>query len=141
MFYALRFALLALLLRVLASSDASWAGDVGADAPRQAPTPSTPSGSWDDSHMQSRYPRLTGSSSSVPRLILPKGRSQGSLPEGRTIYATPDRSWESGPDVRTRPRTTRHRSTVLTAPATSRTSMARSSGVRSSGSVQRRSTR
>ncbi len=143
MFYSLRIALptlslLALVsLPVLGLTDASWAGEVddAASGPARAPS------AWDDSHMQTRYPRWTGSGSSVPRLVLPEGRAKGSLPEGKTIYATPDRSWESGPAIRTRPRSSQHRATVLGAPTASRTSMSRTSGVRTGINTLRRSSR
>lgn len=119
-------------------------GGAGQAVADEAPSQSTPSrvanggSSWDDRHMRTRYPRYSGSGSSIPRLILPEGRNDTPLPEAKTIYATPDRSWESGTSGKGTPSPSSAAGSTLGSRGAIRSSAPRSSALRGTSMSTRR---
>jgi hypothetical protein len=128
---------IALALLLLAPCGFS-AGGARADEAGPVPVPAAaaPAG-WDDGHMRTRYPRYSGSGSSIPRLILPAGSENTKISKGRRIYATPDRSWESGDSTSIPPRSSKGISKTLGAPVTSRSASSRSSSLRRTATSNR----
>ena len=103
---------------------------------RAGPGRSDPCGLGRRAHAHA-IPRYSGSGSSIPRLILPAGSENTKISKGRRIYATPDRSWESGDSKSTRPRSSKGISKTLGALVTSRSASSRSSSLRRTATSNR----
>ncbi len=117
-------------------------GDAGLASAEPAAAATAPRAdqTWDDRHMRTRFPRRAPASQG-PRLILPEGSEHNTIPEGRTLYATPDRNWQSGPSGGSTLRSRRSSGvgpTLISPGSTVRSATSRSSSVRGSSMSTRR---